>query len=304
MDNHYGVVIGRFQIDELHEGHLELFNAVYTQHRHRLIVLLGVHPDRANINNPLSFLFRKSVIEAKYPWATILPLMDMREDPKWSENVDRLIRGTIGMTPAIIYVGRDSRVPEAYSGHYPVKEIGEVSGKSASKRRTEISLSPEYHNDAFARGIIYNIYQASPVLSLAVDMAVLDPEGQNVLMVKKPEESKWRFPGGMIDPEEDFTFREAASRELHEETGIIAQYSDWQVVGDFRVEDWRSSIEGRHYHHTILFTTKLPWHEHPKAADDVSEVAWVYLDDPEWPAANVVEEHLPLWSALRRFWIV
>ena len=298
MSKSWGIVIGRFQVPRLHAGHLELINRVAGENN--LMFLVGVHPDKPNIQNPLSFLARRQLLQEEYQDALILPITDMREDKKWSENVDRVIRSAIGLAPAKIFVGRDSRVPKCYSGSYTVVELpGSQPHISSTKIRESISVTG---NEFFREGIIYAVNQAVPVLSLAVDMAVLNPDGE-VLLARKPEESKWRFPGGMVDPGVDLSFQMAAGREFHEETGIIVQRSTWKYVGDFQVDDWRGSPEARHFHHTVLFTSQLPWHGNPVANDDVTEVDWF----PLWIWGKdvmdlVVEEHQPLWSALQHFY--
>jgi 8-oxo-dGTP diphosphatase len=51
-----------------------------------------------------------------------------------------------------------------------------------------------------------------------------------VLMVRRPEDV-WAFPGGKVEPGE--TIKEAAIRELFEETGVTAEISG--IVGQFEL---------------------------------------------------------------------
>lgn len=56
-----GVIVGRFQVNELHPGHLELINDVTARHK-RMIVFLGVAPVLVTRNNPLDFITRKEML--------------------------------------------------------------------------------------------------------------------------------------------------------------------------------------------------------------------------------------------------
>ena len=47
-----GVVIGRFQVDELHAGHVELLNTVQAKHPN-MLVLLGSKPSPPDADYPL-----------------------------------------------------------------------------------------------------------------------------------------------------------------------------------------------------------------------------------------------------------
>jgi len=74
----YGIIIGRFQVNDLHDGHMELFRQVRARHS-GVIVFVGVHPAGLTKDNPLDFPTRKAMIQAKFPEFTVLPLMDTRQ---------------------------------------------------------------------------------------------------------------------------------------------------------------------------------------------------------------------------------
>ncbi len=43
MKPSYGVIVGRFQVNDLHDGHMELFRQVRSRHK-TVVVFIGVHP--------------------------------------------------------------------------------------------------------------------------------------------------------------------------------------------------------------------------------------------------------------------
>lgn len=65
---------------------------------------------------------------------------------------------------------------------------------------------------------------------VAVDVVVIH-DNQLLLVYRKfdPEAGKWALPGGFVD--EDETTTRAATREVHEETGIVIKEKDLELVG-------------------------------------------------------------------------
>ena len=94
-DPRVGVVVGRFQVDELHDGHMRLLKLVSLTHEN-MLVLIGVRPAEPSDTNPLDFMDRRSTILEKFPKALVLPMLDRRDDKIWSRHVDILINATYG----------------------------------------------------------------------------------------------------------------------------------------------------------------------------------------------------------------
>jgi ADP-ribose pyrophosphatase len=110
---------------------------------------------------------------------------------------------------------------------------------------------------------------------VGVGVVVLD-EGR-VLLVRRrnpPAEGIWSVPGGAVELGE--TVRQAARREVREETGLDVQIGEVVDVVEVIASDERGETE---YHYVIVDFLG----QNPKgvlrAGDDVSDVCWVAPED-------------------------
>lgn len=62
----YGVIVGRFQVNALHDGHTDLFDQVSSRHN-RVIVFVGRDPAGISVEHPLDFAVRERMIKATSP---------------------------------------------------------------------------------------------------------------------------------------------------------------------------------------------------------------------------------------------
>lgn len=93
-----------------------------------------------------------------------------------------------------------------------------------------------------------------------------------VLLVQRgraPLAGLWSLPGGLVETGE--TLKDAAARELREETGVSADFGG--------IADWRDIIvkedDGRVRTHYVLAVFAGTWrHGEPKAGDDASDTRW------------------------------
>lgn len=99
----------------------------------------------------------------------------------------------------------------------------------------------------------------------------------HVLLVKRknePDAGLWGFPGGHVDLGE--TALAAAARELREETGVIGSPSRYLTNVDVIIRNDTGEVR----FHFLLAAVLCDYASgEPVADDDVSDAAWVLLND-------------------------
>ena len=126
-------------------------------------------------------------------------------------------------------------------------------------------------------------YCQFPISFSTVDMIALynkwhcNKNYVHVLLGKKWGQDLWQFPGGFVDPGE--IKQEAASREFHEECGILVNKERFIYKGDLALNDERYK-DTPHKITTNIFTVKLNKVEAKKVVggDDIQEVKWFPLN--------------------------
>lgn len=150
-----GVVIGRFQIPELTDGHLYLINQAFSANR-RVLILVGSASTSGTVANPLDYPTRERMIRARFPEAVVLPLQDVpSNDILWSTLVDAAVMTVYPRAEMVtLFAGRDSFAPH-YKGQWPViicdSGIEHVSGTAKRAAVGKVVLD----SADFRRGIIY-----------------------------------------------------------------------------------------------------------------------------------------------------
>jgi bifunctional NMN adenylyltransferase/nudix hydrolase len=241
-----GVVVGRFQCKELHEGHRFVLDRVFRQHT-KVVIFLGVSP-MISKKNPMDFQTRFLMLKEVYPNAMILPLSDHRDDKIWSKELDRQIGIIHKHGPAKLYGGRDCFFSH-YAGKYEFeafvadKKIGDISATEQRNQLGKVALT----SAEFRHGVIYarentfsNPFPTVDIAPVAFHDGVQETEQPFVVMASKPGESTVGFVGGMVDPQ-DKSYEEAACRELKEETHLYATSGEMKYLGSYQIPDWRLS---------------------------------------------------------------
>lgn len=153
MQGSIGVIIARFQVPELHNGHNYLILDVMSRSETTLI-LLGTAP--FSERNPLSFELRKAMIQEQFSVALesikILPLPDCPgDDQLWSDNVNNIINVYTKGKKATIYGSRGSFIPH-YKGGHDVVELEPAEAPSGTEIREGVR---PINSIDFRKGVIW-----------------------------------------------------------------------------------------------------------------------------------------------------
>lgn len=284
-----GVVIGRFQVPELHAGHRHILDTTRDENDD-LLILLGTTEALPSERNPLPFSVRKRMLEESYSDATVLDTHDQPSNRNWSYAIDRCVRERFPEHEATLYGSRDSFIP-FYEGALPTRYVEPVPAPSGTDIRTELA-SDNTRDHRFREGLIY-AQSLRPYLSYqAVDIAPFRRADRHILLGKKTADAgKLRFIGGFVDVS-DASLEDAATRELREEAGDLI-CENIRYVGSSRIPDPRYRFEKDEVM-TAFFVTDFHAGE-TQAGDDLDEVMWIPLDEIE---SYIVPGHLPLAKQL------
>lgn len=270
-----GVIIGRFQNYDLHEGHISLINDVCSRHK-KVLILVGIKPGvLVTRKNPLDFYTRKLMIQDKFPGVVILPLHDMPSDSDWSKSVDEKILETFGdHQSATLYGSRDAFIP-FYSGKFATVELENTIEISSTEIRESASDDVRSSSD-FRRGVCYAAYNRHPVAYPTVDIVIFNNTRTSIVLGRKKNDlyGRLRFPGGFFDPSKDNDFFSAAKREAIEETGL--EVGELQYIGSTIIDDWRYRGEQDKIITTIISCKSL--FGSPTAGDDLFSAGWYPID--------------------------
>lgn len=276
-----GVIVGRFQVDELHEAHEKLIQKVVDNHS-KVIIFLGLSPVKCSVNNPLDFEARKQMILDKFPNVNVLYIKDVPDNTDWSFKLDESISDIIGPNQTVLlYGGRDGFL-SAYYGKFKTQELKQTSFISGKAKRKEISNSVKASAD-FRKGVIWATMNQYPKPLATVDVAIFNEDGTEILLGRKPNETKYRFIGGFVNSGE--TFESAAKREVLEETGLEISYPKYItscVIDDWRYKNEVDKITTSFFISKVLYGTPTP-------NDDIVELRWFKLDKDL--KSNMVMEH-------------
>ena len=276
-----GVIVGRFQVNELHEAHIDLITSVLNKHD-RVLLFLGNSTIRNTLNNPLDYRARRTMIADKFPTVEIHYINDNPSDTAWTKNLDKLIgEQLLPMQTVTLYGSRDSFL-KCYTGKFNTCELEATTFISGTEVRRRVCNNYPPTAD-YRAGMIAATAYRFPTAFQTVDIAVVNDKGE-LLLARKPEEKKWRFIGGFSDPA-SVSLEEDAKREVQEEAGV--EVGNITYLGSTLINDWRYRGEIDKIK-TALFVAKYVFGK-PEGADDVAEVKWVSINN--LTKNDIVETH-------------
>lgn len=291
-----GVIVGRFQVAYLTEGHRSLLDYVISKNHNKNIIILGNSPVRSSKKNPLDFDTRRRMIEDEYPGKFIIMYInDIQSDEDWSNNFDKIVDDIKGLCDVVLYGSRDSFMKH-YHGKYldNCEEFTPTVITSGTEQRKRLGKMVNKSKE-FRAGCIFTVEQQYPTVHPTVDCAIFKGDGlENIILAKKPNETKLRFVGGFADPEKDSVrgFESTARREAQEETGAECEIISY--VCSEMIDDWRYRSETNKII-TTMFAMKYVFGK-LEAHDDIRELHIKKFD--ELNEDDFVDEHKILFKRL------
>lgn len=287
-----GVLIGRFQVANLTEGHHQVIKNAQ-ELCDKLIIMLGLSPCVTK-RNPLDFQTRRAMIQQKYPDVEVRYIRDFANDRTWSKYLDQQITDLVSPNQQVVLLGSRDSFISSYHGRYDTHEIESRVYVSESEQRAQLSKLVKESSD-FRSGQVYQAFSKYDSVFPTVDIFVKTRDGE-VLLVKKEDENEYKFPGGFVATE-DSSLEEAASRELKEETGLSVNPKKLGYLFSHRVDDWRYRNEAEKIH-TIVFIVTIDSISKVEGSDDVAKARWVPIDSIG-DLVKLVPEHQELFDKFK-----
>lgn len=333
MKYDYMVFIGRFQ--PFHLGHKEVVDRALKLGK-KVIILVGGFGKARSPRNPWTFDERRGMIRSVYQDNRVIiqPIRDYTyNDNLWLEQIQNVVRatildyGTIGGSPKIGLIGCNKDATSYYINLFPQwgnESVDFVNPINATDIRyhlfedtwqgfEQFVPSPIVQNDDI-RPVIstlrdeYTYYEnykkqhsknPYPTQHLTADACVI--QSGHILLVKRrsmPGRGLWALPGGFKHDYE--TFRQAALRELREETKIKVPEP---VLNGSITETFIADSPHRSERGTVVsqvFKMELKPGPLPKVvgSDDAEKATWVPLCDVR--EDKLFEDHFHIIRELAR----
>lgn len=305
-----GVIVGRFQVATLSEGHRRLIEYVSSE-CHRTIIILGESSVRITKHDPLTVEMRAQTIHKEFPESLILSLPDCKTDEEWCKNLDSLISANIPPQASIKLYGSRYSFLDCYKGKFQTELVQESMGSiSGTSHRMTIACKPKNSED-FRKGVIWATQNQYNKIQMMVDVApiIQIDEILNVILInKKSDGNLLRFIGGHVEPEPcDYQTSHAleiqAIREMTEESNLNC-WSGWiservTYLGSFFINDWRYQNEDS----VISAFFVIDAEGIPRAGDDadsIQMISAIQFIDPEF-VDKIVPEHQVLAIKLQQY---
>lgn len=290
-----GVVVARFQVHELHEGHHHIIKQVVDNHK-KTIIFLGVPKFIGTRKNPLDFDTRKKMVQSEYPDTVILAIPDQSDNQRWASELDKRIREVYQHGEVLMYGSRDSFIPHYINGggKFDTKELKPLGTFAGTDIRRLLSEEVKNSQD-FRSGVIYHAYNLYPRVIPTIDVVLYNEDKTKILLAKKYDESKFRFIGGFVKPI-DTDFESAAKRIIHKEAGLNINFGEMKFITSLQINDWRFRGEDDKIM-TSVYSCQYKW-GNISASDDIMELKWFEIKNLNKDV--LTEEHQPILQKLKK----
>lgn len=287
-----GCIVARFQVDVLHRAQRELLEFVSARHE-KVIVVLGVSPLPNTRKNPLPYEARRQMLLEEFPNVHILSVKNNISDETWSKNLDKEIGNVLTMHQTVLLYGSRDSFIKHYHGKFDTQELESDMYESGTAVRKKIAAGSLF-NKEWRQGVIWASFNRYPTSYQAVDAAIFNSDKTKILLVRKPDETKYRFCGGFVDPKTpnlESNCRREVSEELHIEVDGI------KYIGSTNIDDWRyrGEVDGVM---TVLFECTHVFGS-PEPDDDIEEAKW--FDLSTLTQDDLMPGHYPLFEMLWKY---
>lgn len=230
-----GVLIGRFQVPEMHEGHRFLVREMLEK-CDRVLILFGSANRTRSVKNPFTYQERKAAALKLFPTILTAPINDyLYSDSQWMADVAATIEDCreglcheyeTGDVEVVLYGHhKDGNDYLRWFPQYQYVNINSDIDISGTEVRNSFShLLPENVQADMAyfakERKTFSRYPYPGSLNICCGDAVVECLGHILLIKRKftPGAGNWALPGGHKNTDE--TFLQCALRELKEETNI------------------------------------------------------------------------------------
>lgn len=262
------VIPARFQVPDLHAGHRHMIDYACARHK-QVLILLGSPGGLPTPLNPLPFEVRAHMVREAYPDVLIAEVLDHPlSHTYWSKDVDRIITEEFPGMEAILYGSRDSFIP-LYTGRFSTFALQPITDVSGTDIRNQITYPTTREG---REALIYAASSRYPICYRTVDIAIVDPRTEKILLIGKDvHNGLLSFPGGFNEFKGE-SDEEAARRERREEIPTV-ETGRLRYLGSYGIEDprYRKTNDGV----TTSFFGTLYKRGTPTPGDDAQRVEWV-----------------------------
>ena len=287
------VIVGRFQVAELTQGHLDLFHKVIDDNYGSILVVLGLSYTKCTQRNPLDFESRRLMLEDAFPGKfNIQYLRDNASDIVWSKNLDTII-DDVAANRDVVLIGSRDCFYNCYFGKYKSNFLEYVPKVYVSGSEQRKSISKQIKSNKYWRaGCIYATMNQYPSVYATVDCAIFNDMSLNqIYLARKKDEDLYRFVGGFSSPTDD-SFESAARREAAEETKLETEIIEY--IGSCKINDWRYQLEVNKIITNFYAMVKVFGRAEP--SDDINELH--LLDFDGLVKEDFIDIHRPLFEKL------